>query len=276
VLERHARRTMTLRGRPCVLRRTAVVFSIAALMAGCAVPGYDGGDPTTSGMIQDQGGFSDDASSNGSNSPQSGGGGPAPTQNFDPGTADGFDAGGSTGSVMEDAGSTSGSNGGNHMVDSGDHDSGSGIDSAVDSSVVISANDPLGSSARCTSGKTWTSGTGQTMRPGEACPSCHGNFVIAGTVYPTGHEPNDCDGVNGSTTTVTVVVTDSTNKQFTLTPNAVGNFYSSTKITPPITAKVVENGKERAMVSPQTITNCNMCHTSNGANGAPGRITLPI
>ncbi len=275
MLERHARRTTTREAPPCIPGRTAVVFIIAVLMAGCAVPGYEGSDPTTNGPTAGQGGTGfPNPSSNGSSGSQSGAGGTPASQSFEH-DAGGFDAGGSAGNEMEDSGFTSGSNGGNVTIDSGEGDSGDGVDAGVDSSVVISANDPLGSSARCTSGKTWTSGTGQTMRPGEACPSCHGNFVIAGTVYPTGHEPNDCDGVNGSMTTVTVVVTDSTNRQFTLTPNTVGNFYSSTKITPPITAKVVENGKERAMVSAQTITNCNMCHTANGANGAPGRITLP-
>ncbi len=137
------------------------------------------------------------------------------------------------------------------------------------------ANDPLNAAPQCTSKMTWTSGEDQSMRPGEACPTCHSNFQIAGTLYPTGHEPNDCDGVNGLSTNVTVVVTDATGQVFTLFPNQVGNFYTSITITPPFEAKVVANGKERDMGVSQTMGTCNTCHTPTGANGAPGRITLP-
>jgi hypothetical protein len=61
----------------------------------------------------------------------------------------------------------------------------------------------------------------------------------------------------------------------TLYPNGVGNFYTSITITPPFHAKVIQNGKERAMGVSQTNESCNSCHTQSGANGAPGRITLP-
>ena len=40
-------------------------------------------------------------------------------------------------------------------------------------------------------------------------------------------------------------------------------------------AKVVVNGIERAMVTPQTLGDCNACHTQNGLQGAPGRIIVP-
>ena len=43
----------------------------------------------------------------------------------------------------------------------------------------------------------------------------------------------------------------------------------------PFTAKVTYQGRERAMTAPQTSGDCNGCHTQAGANGAPGRITLP-
>jgi hypothetical protein len=151
-----------------------------------------------------------------------------------------------------------------------------GTDAGQDASEVVDANDPLSFSARCTSGVTWNGVTeDQNMRPGEACPTCHSNFYLAGTVYPTGHEPNDCDGVDGLTTGVTVVVTDATGNVITLYPNAVGNFYTSITITPPFHAKVVLNGEERVMPVAQTTGSCNTCHTQSGAHGAPGRITLP-
>jgi hypothetical protein len=118
------------------------------------------------------------------------------------------------------------------------------------------------------------------MNPGRACISCHaGNgeapqFTIAGTVYPTGHEPDLCNGANG-TNGARVVIVDASNRTVTLTPNAVGNFYSTTAITAPYTAKVTYQGRERIMPAAQTSGDCNACHTQNGANGAPGRITLP-
>jgi hypothetical protein len=151
----------------------------------------------------------------------------------------------------------------------GPADGGSG---AADSS----ADDPLNFSARCTSNQTWSSGTNQNMRPGEACPTCHANFYLAGTLYPTGHEPDDCDGVDGLTTGATVTVTDSVNNQFILYPNAVGNFYTSRTVVPPFVATVTANGRERSMITPQTIMSCNSCHTQDGLNGAPGRITVPF
>ena len=101
--------------------------------------------------------------------------------------------------------------------------------------------------------------------------------MIGGTVYPTAHEPNDCDGVNGSTDGATVVITDSTGATFTLNVNSAGNFYESrsTTIVMPFQAKVVQGGKERAMATPQSTGDCNACHTEAGTNNAPGRIMLP-
>ena len=41
------------------------------------------------------------------------------------------------------------------------------------------------------------------MNPGRACITCHStmngpSLTIAGTVYPSAHEPNLCNGANGS------------------------------------------------------------------------------
>jgi hypothetical protein len=114
------------------------------------------------------------------------------------------------------------------------------------------------------------------MRPGEACPTCHANFQLAGTLFPTGHEPDDCAGVDGLTNNVVVVVTDAAGVDHTLYPNSVGNFYTSITIVGPFHARVVWNGKERAMGVAQTSGSCNGCHTQAGASSAPGRITLPF
>jgi hypothetical protein len=112
------------------------------------------------------------------------------------------------------------------------------------------------------------------MRPGIGCKSCH-SFTIAGTVYPTAHEPMNCNGVNGSTG-VRVVITGANGTTVTLTPSAAGNFYSNAAVTAPYTAKITNTaGGARAMVMMQSTGDCNSCHSQNGANGAPGRIMAP-
>ena len=95
-----------------------------------------------------------------------------------------------------------------------------------------------------------------------------------GTVYPTVHEPTNCNGVNGSTG-VRVVITGANGTVLTLTPTASGNFYPTTAVSAPFTARVTSSAGTRAMVGTLTSGNCNSCHTQNGANGAPGRIIVP-
>lgn len=148
---------------------------------------------------------------------------------------------------------------------------------SADSSIVDGVD--FSTPTTCTSGATWTRGDrgSASMHPGAACIACHKTergptFTIAGTVYPSGHEPDDCNGVAGG---ASVVVTDANGKVATLTVNAAGNFYSSTALTPPYSAKVVKGGVERAMVATQQSGDCNSCHTLDGTNNAPGRIVSP-
>jgi hypothetical protein len=126
----------------------------------------------------------------------------------------------------------------------------------------------------CTSKKTWTNGNGTDMRPGNDCTGCH-NFAIAGTVYPTLDEPNNCDGTGAGG--IKVLITGADNVTLTLTPSATsGNFYSSSSVKTPYSVKLTNSaGASRSMVAHQTAGNCNSCHTPTGANGAPGRITAP-
>jgi hypothetical protein len=145
------------------------------------------------------------------------------------------------------------------------------------------AGDPYGTPPKCTSGKMTPQGGGSpTMDPGQACVSCHAStggeaprFAIAGTVYPTAHEPDNCNGVNGGTAGAAVVIVGANGQTVTLTPNTVGNFYYQGALSTPFTAKVTYMGRERIMSDAQTNADCNSCHTQNGANGAPGRIMLP-
>ena len=132
--------------------------------------------------------------------------------------------------------------------------------------------------AQCTSGTYWSGGEGSSrMRPGEACIACHSGsgeapgFTVAGTLFPTMHEPNDCNG----TSIASIEITDATGRVVTLTPNSAGNFSSGTGLRFPIRAKVAANGLVREMASPQMSGDCNACHTQPGTQGALGRVVVP-
>lgn len=137
----------------------------------------------------------------------------------------------------------------------------------------------------CTSQKHWTLGERKSpeMHPGVACIDCHAqereapSFAAAGTVYPTAHEPDDCNGIDDGKKT-TVEITDATGRIFRQTVNAAGNFYFETKtnaIAMPYTAKVISGTKTRAMKDAVDTGDCNACHTENGMQGAPGRVMAP-
>lgn len=135
----------------------------------------------------------------------------------------------------------------------------------------------------CTSMATWTGGNDGTsrMHPGVACIACHASsggeaprFSIAGTAYPTAHEPDDCNG-SSAAAAAQVVVTGADGVVNTIKVNSVGNFYLEAPVALPFQAKLVVSGRERIMAAAQTDGDCNGCHTESGANGAPGRILLP-
>jgi len=114
------------------------------------------------------------------------------------------------------------------------------------------------------------------MQPGVACNNCH-NFAVAGTVYPSGHEPNNCKGTNVGA--LKVVVTDANGQSTNITVNSAGNFYSYNSFAFPIDVKVVDSsGKSRVMNNQLQDGDCNSCHTQNGSGSpkAPGRITAPF
>ena len=117
------------------------------------------------------------------------------------------------------------------------------------------------------------------MNPGMACISCHSSgegprFSIAGTVYPTGHEPDRCNSSVG-TAGARIVIIGADGKMVTLTPDGVGNFSSNAAVKTPFQAKVTYQGRERLMVTAQSSGDCNSCHSQNGSKNAPGRITVP-
>ena len=131
----------------------------------------------------------------------------------------------------------------------------------------------------CASGVRWIGGDegSSNMHPGEACNQCHAgrgdapSFALAGTVYDVGGQSDNCFGSLGAT----VEITDATGKVVSLGLVDSGSFYTRQSLTMPYTAKVIRDGKETKMVTPQTVGDCNSCHASAGKNGAPGRILAP-
>ena len=141
--------------------------------------------------------------------------------------------------------------------------------------------DPLGAAPTCTSNSTWTRGTqgSSDMEPGHACITCHAQsggpgFNVGGTVYPTGHEPDDCNGSAAGGAVVTVTDRNGVTATFTVSGSS-GNFHGTASLTFPITARVTFQGKTRSMGTAVATGDCNSCHTQTGASSAPGRITLP-
>jgi hypothetical protein len=160
---------------------------------------------------------------------------------------------------------------------------------AACSGVVEAPDEGAGDStgvATCSSEVYWKDKElgSEAMSPGGKCNECHDkkptspNYVIAGTVYPTFKEPDDCNGVNGGLPNmpdVTVVVTEKGGRTLPAVPvNSVGNFKLESAV-PPFWVKVVSKGKENKMMMQAPHGDCNACHTQTGANGAPGRIVIP-
>jgi len=148
--------------------------------------------------------------------------------------------------------------------------------------------DPLYVRSQCTSGLTRdpNESEGETMMPGHACNACHAQenassgegdapiFAAAGTVYPTGHEPDNCMGAGAEG--AWVVVSDAKGIEHRAQINFAGNFiFEGVAMAFPLRAKVTRDGKERVMKDAQDSGDCNGCHTVSGAEGAPGRIVLP-
>ncbi len=145
--------------------------------------------------------------------------------------------------------------------------------------------DPFAGPDTCTSGTMWTGGNRESelMHPGLACIDCHSSMregpylYVAGTVYASGREVPDCNGIRSTgSDPVTVEITDATGYVLNLHPNAAGNFLDEDfPLTFPVTARVLYQDRERRMTAPITNGDCNSCHTLRGANGAPGRIVVP-
>ena len=141
---------------------------------------------------------------------------------------------------------------------------------------------PYGTPLHCTSGKTTTAKESSTMDPGQPCIACHAKsgeapkFAIAGTVYPSAHEPDNCNGLGGGAAgTPQVVITDANGKVTTISVGSTGNFQYEGTIALPYKAKVTAGGKERPMVAAQKSGDCNSCHMATDTSQAPARVMAP-
>lgn len=134
----------------------------------------------------------------------------------------------------------------------------------------------------CASDKMWTFGDRESplMHPGGACIDCHvshrgPSLAVGGTIYSRLHEPEDCFGAPD----VTVVIVGDDGTEFTRTTNAAGNFYLTTRqakdLVFPIKARVESGDAVRKMVLHQDSGDCNVCHSVDGDEKAPGRIRVP-
>lgn len=152
--------------------------------------------------------------------------------------------------------------------------------SGGDTSDTSGGNDGYGDGA-CISGDEWTGGNRESelMNPGEACIACHKaeregpNLVAAGTVYTNYDEPDDCNGIHKAT----VRLTDADGEVYEEETNSAGNFLFQARdydIKTPFNAEVeFADGTIAKMSADLTTGDCNACHTQDGAEGAPGRIS---
>jgi mono/diheme cytochrome c family protein len=135
------------------------------------------------------------------------------------------------------------------------------------------------------------------MFPGGPCIDCHVDpsaygqpepgplYDLAGTIYATAHEPDNCAGLDGlMVTDVVIHIEDANGAVWDLQPNRAGNFLLlPSGLVPPYSAKVISPGGVRAMSLKPMSGDCNLCHTDNGSSGpddptgpiAPGRIVVP-
>jgi hypothetical protein len=129
------------------------------------------------------------------------------------------------------------------------------------------------------------------MRPGVACVACHVDsnatsgksdapvFLVAGTVYPSLHEPDFCEGTSAAG--AEVVVTDALARTLVAPVNDAGNFFlvhpddDPAPLLPPFEARIRFHDREQVVVHESADGDCNRCHSAAGAEDAPGRITLP-
>lgn len=134
--------------------------------------------------------------------------------------------------------------------------------------------DPSCNSANENCGPGSCGGEGGTMLPGSDCLSCHrsGGAEEAPTWYAGGTVFTDdlgSDGASGAR----IRITDSTGYTAELSSNSAGNFYTSHRLVPPLTAEVETNAGTLTMGETVNTGACDTCHSCGGAAG--GKLYVP-
>ena len=75
------------------------------------------------------------------------------------------------------------------------------------------------------------------------------------------------DGLVGRSATVTVKVTDSKGTVATMTTSSKGNFYTSKKLVPPLSATIESDAGSMTMGQTVSTGACNSCHKCDGEAG---------
>lgn len=120
--------------------------------------------------------------------------------------------------------------------------------------------------------------TGPLMRPGSNCLRCHSPggeasgrvFSVGGTIF-TAADSSACDGVEG----VSIKVTDAQGKTVSMLSNGVGNFWSTTPLTPPLSMVADYQGRTVTMPVTAPTGGCALCHSWPDPTSASGRIRAP-
>lgn len=160
-------------------------------------------------------------------------------------------------------------------------EAGAPSDAAADT--LLEVDGALDTTPRCSSGRFWTDGDvgSPGMYPGRPCVGCHERsagapkLAVAGTVYPSAREPDDCAGTSEP---ADVEIVDAAGRVLVLPVRSNGSFYKLAAGEPlamPLRARVVRGGRSRTMNNMRATGDCNGCHTQAGAEGAPGRVVLP-
>ena len=283
-----------------MLLRRCALFGLAGLLAfGCAEVGTSAlGGFTSSGT--GGGGTTGNATSGTTTGPSgptgSGPTGSGPTGTTSTGsttTTSGTSSGsgaGTTTTTASASGTTTTSTGASGASSTGASSTGAGGASSTGAGGASNGGSGAGGTYNtpptCSSMTMALGGNNANMKPGSACRTCHvlggaasgKTFDVAGTVYLTAHEPDDCNGVGVSG--ANVVITDGNGVDTPLPVNAVGNFYhydlfGIAAFKPPMKARVEYNGQVRKMLTAITNGDCDSCHTETGTMSAPGRIMLP-
>jgi len=146
---------------------------------------------------------------------------------------------------------------------------------------------PEGPSGPCTSKRWWTGGVmaSAAMTPGRPCIACHAasaaapKYAIAGTVYETKLEEDDCNGADPPWALGVMNEFDGPEFMQRTPPSAAGNFFiqMSSNFPNRVFVKIVAGDKESKMIGAVTIpSDCNTCHSVRGDGGAAGRIVKPM